>query len=156
MKICLATIGQFKSQEYERLAANYVKLAGKFAGVEAELLHLPVPKGVPEHETQNEALTRLLEKRGARAFLTLLDERGKSFTSREFAKRVEKIKDGSHSEWIIAVGGAHGYDDTLKTRAQLLWSLSPLTFPHELAAAVAAEQVFRALSILSNHPYHND
>lgn len=133
---------------------HYLKLAGKFATI--ELAELPQPRGLSEDRAQDEALERFLEKRGARTFLTLLDESGKSFASREFAAKVEKIKDGSHSEWIVAVGGAHGYSVELKKRAQLLWSLSPQTLPHELASAVAAEQIFRALSIMNKHPYHND
>ncbi|MBI3542220.1 MAG: 23S rRNA (pseudouridine(1915)-N(3))-methyltransferase RlmH [Deltaproteobacteria bacterium] len=154
MKITLATIGRFKSAECERLVANYLKLAGRFATFEHA--ELAAPKGVPESESQDAALERFLEKRGSRVFLTLLDERGKPFESRDFAARVEKIKDGSFTEWVIAVGGAHGYGPELKARAQLQWSLSPLTFPHELAAAVAAEQVYRALTILAGHPYHNN
>lgn len=154
MKIVFVTVGKFKSPECEALAARYLKLASKFATIER--IELQLARGASEERAQDAALERLLEKRGARAQLTVLDERGKSFTSRELATRVEKIKDGSHSEWIIAVGGAHGYGDELAARAQLRWSLSPLTLPHELAAAVAAEQVFRALAILNKHPYHND
>ena len=146
MKISVVTVGKFKSAELSALTASYLKLAGKFASIEQ----------IELREPQDDALARLLEKRGSRVFLTLLDERGKLFTSLDLAKRVDKIKDGSHSEWLIAVGGAHGYDAELKKRAQLLWSLSPLTMAHELATAVAAEQLFRALSILHNHPYHNE
>jgi 23S rRNA (pseudouridine1915-N3)-methyltransferase len=86
----------------------------------------------------------------------VLDERGKSFKSREFSDRIEKIKNGSYTEWIIAVGGAHGYGESVTSRAQLLWSLSTLTFAHELALVVATEQVYRGLTILAGHPYHND
>lgn len=154
MKICLVTVGRFKSPELETLTSHYLKLAGKFASFET--VELRLAKGVPEQAAQDEALLKLLDKRGARAHLTLLDERGKEFTSREFSQRLEKIKDGSFSEAIIAVGGAHGYGEELKARAQLLWSLSKLTMAHELATAVAAEQLFRALAIMNKHPYHND
>jgi 23S rRNA (pseudouridine1915-N3)-methyltransferase len=148
VNIVFAHVGRFKSEECERLVENYLKLAGKFAHIEKVSLS--------EREGQDRALSKWLEKRGSRTYLTILDERGKSFTSRELAARVEKIRDGSHSEWVIAVGGAHGYGSELQSRAQLLWSLSPLTFPHDLAAAVAAEQIFRSLAILNKHPYHND
>lgn len=154
MKICLVTVGSFKSEEFGELVSHYLKLAGKFASIEHAELKLA--RGVPEDEAQNVALEKFLEKRGSRAYLTVLDERGTQFTSRELAARVEKIKDGSFSEWIIAVGGAHGYGDRLRSRAQLLLSLSKLTMAHELATTVLAEQLFRALSILNRHPYHND
>jgi len=154
VKISLLTIGGFKSAELERLVAHYLKLAGKFA--QAEHVELAIARNLPEKQAQDQALLKWLERRGPRVFLAILDERGRSFTSREFATRLEKIIGGSHTDLAIAVGGAHGYGDELKARAQLLLSLSPLTMAHELAAAVAAEQVFRALAILNNHPYHND
>lgn len=154
MKICLLTVGRFKSSECENLTHHYAKLASKFAAT--EIIELSLARGLPEQQAQDQAMLRFLEKRGVRSFLTLLDERGKTFTSREFAARVEKIKDGSFTEWLIAVGGAHGYGEAVQAKAQLLWSLSPLTFAHEIATIVAAEQVFRALAILNKHPYHND
>lgn len=155
LKITLVTIGRFKSQECKHLVDHYVKLSGKFAAVEVQ--ELAPSKGVSERQAQDQALLKWLEKRGPRVHLTVLDERGKTFTSREFATRVvEKIKDGSFTEWVIAVGGAHGYGDEVRARAQLLLSLSSLTFAHEIALVVCAEQIFRALSILNNHPYHND
>lgn len=153
MKVAVVTVGKFKSDELQTLVGYYFKLSSKFA--QFEHVELSFPKGSTEQSSQDQALLKLLEKRGSRAFLTLLDERGKLFSSREFASRIEKIKDGSYSEWIIAVGGAHGYGEALKSRAQLLWSLSPLTMAHELATAVAAEQLFRGFSILHGHPYHN-
>lgn len=151
LKITFVTIGRFKSDECRTLVDHYLKLATKFAAV--ELVELTAARSSVE---QDQILLKWLEKRGSRTCLTLLDERGKAFSSRDFAARVEKIKDGSYSEWIIAVGGAHGYGEPVKSKAQLLWSLSPLTFAHELALVVSAEQVFRALTILGNHPYHND
>lgn len=157
MKITFLTIGKFKSTECEALARGYLKLAGRFAEVEA--VELRLPKGRAGHEapgSNDEALDAWLAKRGSRVFLTILDEKGRQFASRDFAARVKKVRDGSHSEWIVAVGGAHGYGPALQARAQLLWSLSPLTLAHDLAAAVAAEQIFRALAILHKHPYHND
>lgn len=150
-------MGRFKSAECDSLVERYLKLAGKFAAIErAELT--PV-RGLPETraaEAQDLALERFLDKRSPRSHLTILDEKGRSFTSRALAAQVEKLKDASLPEWLLAVGGAHGYGARLSARAKLLWSLSPLTLPHELAATVAAEQVFRALSILHKHPYHND
>jgi 23S rRNA (pseudouridine1915-N3)-methyltransferase len=154
LKIILATIGGFKSRELESLLADYLKLAGKFAA--AEHVEIPVPRGTTEERAQDAVVLNWLEKRGSRVFLTLLDEKGKLFTSRELARQVEKIRDGSHTEWIVACAGARGFGPGVKEKSRLTWSLSPLTFPHELAATVAAEQIFRALSILAGHPYHND
>lgn len=154
MNITFANIGRFKSAECEALVAYYLKLARRFATVKH--VGLELPRNAAEEQAQDLALERWLEKRGPRAHLCILDEQGLSFTSMEFAKKVKKIRDGSFTEWIIVVAGAHGFTEKIRQKAGFLWSLSPLTFPHELAAAVAAEQVFRALSILHGHPYHKE
>ncbi|MEW6056894.1 MAG: 23S rRNA (pseudouridine(1915)-N(3))-methyltransferase RlmH [Bdellovibrionota bacterium] len=154
MKIAFVTIGRHKFKECETLVQHYLKLAGKFASIET--VELQPSRSANEESAQNIALSKWFEKRGTRAHLTLLDEKGSSFTSRELSARIEKIRSGSHSEWIIVTAGARGFDESLKKRANLLWSLSPLTFAHEIAAVVAAEQIFRALSILNKHPYHNE
>ena len=104
----------------------------------------------------SDVLNKWLSKRSSRYFLCLLDEKGKSFSSREFSSKFEKIKSSSHTEVIFSVSGPHGFSEELKAKAQLLWSLSPMTFAHELACVVAAEQIYRALTILAGHPYHND
>lgn len=156
MKITFVAIERFKSRECASLLAHYLKLLERFG--EVELVELTLPRGAAGNAVaaQDQALLKWLEKRGSRPQLTILDERGSTFKSRDFATRVEKIRDGSHTEWIIAVGGAHGYGDTVRSKASLLWSLSPQTMAHELALVVAAEQVYRAFSILNGHPYHKE
>ena len=148
MKLSFVTTGKIKSTECKNLVDYYLHLTGKFADVE----HIVINPS----QNRDEFVLAWLEKRSPRAFLTLLDESGKSFESREFAGRVEKIQDSSPSEWIILCGFEHGFGESVKKRAGLIWSLSPLTFPHEMAAAIAAEQIFRAFTILKKHPYHND
>lgn len=86
----------------------------------------------------------------------LLDERGKSFTSLEFAKKLEQISGQSYARMVFVIGGAYGVHEDLKKRAQLIWSLSPLTFNHYLAQFVLVEQLYRGFSINAHHPYHNE
>lgn len=89
------------------------------------------------------------------ALRVVLDERGRSFPTRTLADHLERWRsDGRDVAFII--GGADGLDDTVKSRADLLWSLSPLTLPHGLVRVVLAEQLYRASSLLSGHPYHRD
>jgi 23S rRNA (pseudouridine1915-N3)-methyltransferase len=154
VKITFLHPGRFKSAEYEALFENYLKLASRFATTSAH--ELVLQKNIKEQAAQDDALLRWLDRHGSRVHLTILDERGKSFDSRGFATRLEKMRDGSFTECVFAAGGAHGYGESVRSRAQLLWSLSSMTFPHELACVIAAEQIFRGLSILHNHPYHND
>src|SRR5512146_579691 len=83
----------------------------------------------------------------------VLDERGSGFSTRQLAENIGRWRhEGRDIAFVI--GGADGIADELKREANMLWSLSPLTLPHGLVRVVLAEQLYRAVSILNNHPYH--
>lgn len=82
----------------------------------------------------------------------ILDENGKSYTSEDFAKKVKKWMD--HGKIAFLIGGADGHSKAVKAAADEALSLSDLTFPHKLARVLLVEQLYRAESILKNHPYH--
>jgi 23S rRNA (pseudouridine1915-N3)-methyltransferase len=84
-----------------------------------------------------------------------LDSRGQQFTSEEFAARFGQVRDGGSQRVVLAVGPADGWSAAALQRAGLLFSLGRITLPHQLARVVAAEQVYRALTILAGHPYHS-
>jgi 23S rRNA (pseudouridine1915-N3)-methyltransferase len=86
----------------------------------------------------------------------VLDERGKPLSSMEFAKKLEGWRDTGRREVRFLVGAADGHDAAVKDSADLLLSFGPATWPHMLARAMLAEQLFRATSILANHPYHRE
>lgn len=85
-----------------------------------------------------------------------LDERGACVSSTALAQRLERFFLAGRSDLLFLVGGANGHDDSLRDEADWVWSLSPLTLPHELARVVLFEQVYRAFTILRNEPYHKD
>ncbi len=84
-----------------------------------------------------------------------LDERGKSMTSVAFANQLGKWRDGGRQRVAFVVGGAYGLSEPVRERADLLLSLSPMTFPHQLVRVLFAEQLYRSLSILKGSPYHH-
>lgn len=86
----------------------------------------------------------------------VLDERGKALSSIDFAKRLEVWRDDGRREARFLIGAADGHEEELRGRADLLLSFGPATWPHMLARAMLAEQLFRATSILANHPYHRE
>ena len=86
----------------------------------------------------------------------VLDEHGKALSSMELAKALERWRDGGKREARFLVGGADGHDEAQRESADLLLSFGPATWPHLLARAMLAEQLFRATSILANHPYHRE
>jgi len=86
----------------------------------------------------------------------LLDEKGEQLGSVAFAKKLEAWRDGGKREARFVIGGADGFDDAERDAADLLLAFGKATWPHLLARAMLAEQLFRATSLLANHPYHRE
>ncbi|MCY7280109.1 MAG: 23S rRNA (pseudouridine(1915)-N(3))-methyltransferase RlmH [Sphingomonas bacterium] len=86
----------------------------------------------------------------------LLDERGGLLSSTDFARKLEGWRDGGKREARFLIGAADGHDEALRGSVDLVLSFGPATWPHMLARAMLAEQLFRATSILANHPYHRE
>lgn len=103
-------------------------------------------------EDEGKRLLAAVPERHARV---VLDERGELLTTADLARRLERWRrDGDSPAFII--GGADGLAGFVKRGAAFTWSLTPLTLPHALARVVLAEQLYRAASILHNHPYHRE
>ena len=98
----------------------------------------------------------LLPEAGANSVTVVLDERGKPLTSMELARKLEGWRDTGRREARFLVGAADGHDEAVRDNADLLLSFGPATWPHLLVRAMLAEQLFRAASILANHPYHRE
>ena len=92
----------------------------------------------------------------ANSIRVVLDERGTALTSAELARRLETWRDCGKRETRFLIGAADGHDDRERQDADLLLSFGPATWPHLLVRAMLAEQLFRATSILANHPYHRE
>lgn len=98
---------------------------------------------------------RIMEHLPHDAFVVVLDERGKAPTSVELSEYLRQWQqNGEHVCFII--GGADGMTDTLKQKAKLMMRLSSLTLPHGMVRVLLTEQLYRAVSILHNHPYHRE
>lgn len=98
---------------------------------------------------------RILARLGAYDYIILLDERGKTLDSPTFARMVKKQLDHSQKVLLI-IGGAFGVTDELRIRANLVWSLSPLVFPHQLIRLMLMEQLYRAQQITIGGSYHHE
>jgi 23S rRNA (pseudouridine1915-N3)-methyltransferase len=88
------------------------------------------------------------------AKIVVLDERGKVLTSAAFAAALAEWTDAGHAEIAFVIGGADGLHDEVRRRADLILALGAMTWPHQLVRVLLAEQLFRAQSIWSGHPYH--
>lgn len=97
---------------------------------------------------------RILAKIDRDAFLVLLDERGRNVDSPALAAQLRGAFDAGRSV-TVAIGGAYGVDDRVRQRADFVWSLSKLVFPHQLVRLILAEQLYRAQEIAAGRPYHH-
>lgn len=85
----------------------------------------------------------------------LLDERGEQWTSPEFARRLERWQVSTRRRLVFVIGGAYGVDQRVHDRAEAIWSLSKLVFPHQLVRVLLLEQLYRAYTINNGLPYHH-
>lgn len=120
-----------------------------------QLIELPHGKGEGKTLKKAEA-DNLLRKIPEASCVIALDERGKNVSTTAFAGKLGKWKDEGVRDLVVIIGGADGLDEEVRNRADWVWSLSSLTFPHLLVRVILAEQLYRAATILAGHPYHRD
>ena len=123
-----------------------------------ELLALTPPKrskNMDTHKLKQLEGKKLLQACKPNSFIIALDENGKQWSSQAFAKLWQDWQ-AHHPHISFLIGGADGLSDECLSRANLKWSLSALTFPHQLVRVLLAEQLYRASTISRNHPYHRD
>jgi 23S rRNA (pseudouridine1915-N3)-methyltransferase len=104
---------------------------------------------------RHEESKRLLASLPTEDFVILLDEKGKLLDSPIMSKILLVPLESSKNVTIV-IGGAYGVDETIHTRADFVWSLSPLVFPHQLVRLILIEQLYRFQAVTNNHPYHHD
>jgi 23S rRNA (pseudouridine1915-N3)-methyltransferase len=141
MKIRLVVIGRTRREEARALIEDYVGRIRHYAEIEVQELRDASPT----------AVRRLKLDAGATA--VLLDAAGKQFTSQQFARWLGELRDRGTRELVFLCGDAEGFPEALRAGAKQKISLSTLTMPHEFARVVLAEQIYRAFTILQNHPY---
>jgi len=108
-------------------------------------------EGVMARQEESERILAMLKPDD---MVVLLDEKGKLLDSPALSSRVEEYF-MSGRRIVFVIGGAYGVDERLMQRADLIWSLSPLVFPHQLVRILLIEQLYRAQSIAAGHPYHH-
>jgi 23S rRNA (pseudouridine1915-N3)-methyltransferase len=161
MRLTIFAVGRMKSGPETELVSRYtdrLAKAGKALGLEFDGL-----TEIPESRAQTAAQRKSEESdkcaalaREASTVLILLDERGKSPSSRQFADKISSWRDNGTARAIFAIGGPDGHDPALRARADLVLSFGSQTWPHQLARIMLAEQLYRVVTILSGHPYHRD
>jgi 23S rRNA (pseudouridine1915-N3)-methyltransferase len=141
MKIHLVMLGKTRRPEIRALLDDYLVRIGRFADVQLSELR----------EDSAASLRKL--SFDPNASVVLLDDAGKPQSSAQFARWLGETRDRGTREIVFLGGGADGFPESLRRRATQKLSLSPLTFSHELARVMLAEQLYRAFAILAGHPY---
>lgn len=147
MQIVLAHIGSRPAAKdpFELLTATYLERCSAFARCQSQCFR--------DQGAMFEWIDR--QQRRAPAVTVLLDSRGRQLSSEGFAEWLGRQRDTSAQWMVFAVGPADGWAEESRKRAALLLSLGPMTLAHTLARLVVAEQVYRAFTILTGHPYHS-
>ncbi len=150
MIVDLVVVGKTDSAEVAGLVELYAKRISRW--VRFGIVALPdVKKGGVKAE--GEALMRQL---GADDYVVLLDDKGVDFSSVQFADWLGRRLAAGGKRICFVVGGAFGFSEQVRQRADMLLSLSRMTFSHQIVRAIFAEQLYRAFSIIHNEPYHHE
>ena len=152
MKISLLWIGKTKDGRLRALIDEYIKRLGHYGRISSTELGDITRHSGDKKEKEAELLLSRVE--GA-DYVVLLDEKGKKLNSKELAVFLEKQMISSVKRVIFIIAGAEGSAKALKERANLILSLSPLTFTHDMARLILAEQLYRAFTIIRGEKYHN-
>ncbi|WP_129020464.1 23S rRNA (pseudouridine(1915)-N(3))-methyltransferase RlmH [Edaphocola flava] len=157
MDIEIWSIGKENDSFIENGIAHYFKKTMPWNKIKLDTFQLPkklVSTDVQRTKKLEEEM--ILKKLQAQHYLILLDERGKMLDSTQWASQFQSFMNQGVRTLVILIGGAFGVTDAVRDRANQIWSLSKLVFPHQLVRLMIAEQVYRAFSILNNTPYHHE
>lgn len=158
MKLTVAAVGKLKAGPerdlYDRYAGR-IGPVGKQAGLgPLTTQEIPESRKKSASERQAEESAQVLERIGGGCMILALDERGKGMTSEAFANMLADYRDSGAAQVAFVIGGADGHGEEMRSQAARLISLGPMTMAHGLARVVLAEQIYRAITILTGHPYH--
>lgn len=158
MRLQILCVGRLKAGPERQLVARYserIAPAGRSLGFGPLEVREIAESGArrPDDRKIDEALriAALLPEGSA---LWALDEKGASLTSEDFSRDIAKVRDAGTPALAFAIGGADGLDESIRQRADRMIAFGALTLPHQLVRVLLIEQIYRATTILSGHPYH--
>ena len=159
MQITIAAIGRLKAGPERVLYDRFLDRAGRAGrqlGLTFATREFPESRAAAPAARKNQEAAAIVASLPDGALVVALDQAGKGLDSRDFAERLEKWRDDGASDLIFAVGGADGHGAPLTARADFRLAFGAMTWPHQLVRLMLAEQLYRAVTILTGHPYHRD
>lgn len=155
VRLCIIAVGDKLPGWAETAVAEYAKRMPREARVEVIAIRPEKRSGQSAERIKSLEAARILERCPPAALLVALDENGREATTRDLSASMERWLQ-SGRDVALLIGGADGLAPDLLARADTVLSLSRLTLPHALARVLLAEQLYRAWSLLTNHPYHRE
>lgn len=158
MRLLLISVGRLKGGPERELFERYFKRLVDLArgtgisGVDLREIEEGRARRPEDRRAEEARLILAALPKGAR--LALLDERGAALTSAQWAAAIGGARDGATPAYALVIGGPDGLDPSLRDKAQSVLSFGAMTWPHQLVRVMAAEQLYRSLSLLAGHPYH--
>ena len=158
MRLTIVAVGRMKAgperELWDRYAKRLAGLAPSLGFTHVDWRELEEGRARNPGERKGEEARAILAAVPRGAWLTLLDERGAALTSEQWAAEIGKARDSSSPAYAVVIGGPDGLDPSLRAAARSVVGFGAMTWPHQLVRVMAGEQLYRALSILSGHPYH--
>ncbi|WP_375656607.1 23S rRNA (pseudouridine(1915)-N(3))-methyltransferase RlmH [Bartonella sp. CM120XJJH] len=158
MQISIFAVGRMKSGAEQKLVQHYLD---RFSKISRDVgFHFKKLREIPESRAQTacqraeEEGRKLIEFLPEKCRLIVLDERGESISSTSFSEKLRCYRDEGIRDVVIALGGPDGHNEQIRKRADFLLSFGLMTWPHQIARILLTEQLYRAVTIENNHPYH--
>ena len=157
MKIVIIAVGKTSTDYVARGVEEFLKRANRYVGVELTVIpDVKASKALTEESQKQQEGRAILAALQPGDVVTLLDERGKELTSREFSGLIERRMIQGTTRLVFAIGGPYGFAREVYERADDKLSLSRMTFTHEMVRLFFTEQIYRAMTIMRGEPYHHD
>ena len=154
MKITLILVGKTSSADIKSICLDYQKRISHYTKMEEVVIENGL-KSADTKKVKEKEGELILKKIAPGDYVILLDDKGKEYTSTQFAGYLEGLFNQSLKNICFVVGGAYGFSDELYKRSSAKLSLSKMTFSHQIVRAIFAEQLYRAFTIINNEPYHH-
>ena len=156
MKIWFWSIGKSNESYVKEGIADFTKRISRYFPVEWTIIPVPKNSGMlSEMDLKKKEGETILQWLRQDDYLIALDEHGKQFSSEGLSELLQERASASTKNLVFLIGGIYGLDESILKRADHVWSLSQLTFSHQLVRLILSEQIYRACTILKNEKYHH-
>ena len=156
MKLQFWSVGKAHEAYVKTGVEDFTRRIGHYFPVSWHILPVPRNAGMlSEMDLRQKEGDMILEWLNKEDHLIVLDEKGKQWDSAGLASHLQRCANEGRKNLVFLIGGAYGLDKSILARANAIWSLSALTFPHQLVRLILAEQVYRACTIMKQEKYHH-